>query len=274
MPTFRYKDSDQYLTTVIKYRKLYRVAANLGLSDLARLLKIYIVDVQTTRTKIVSLVGGAASGKTTLVKCLEKEFGDLDLAVLCTDDYSLGTRSYRKRNINHSNPLEKRNFALLDKLVHELVRLEPGQMQTVPVYNPKNGAGIPPHTHIEQKYVKSDRLRSYKYKQITGPIQVIIVEGDFQPLADPDLVIYLHLSDEIRLANRIKRDSQDRGYPNLKVIEESFYTRQVEQHIPFTLPVSNSAHILIWTHLRKTPVQRQFYDYDVYVHLSSFEIRQ
>jgi len=92
-----------------------------------------------------------------------------------------------------------------------------------------------------------------------APVSLLIIEGDFQPLEDPDLIIYLHVDDRIRLRNRIQRDMERRGATDVRAIVDNFNMRQQTQHLPYTLPVANAAHVLLCTEV----VENESYRYDV-----------
>ena len=222
----------------------------------------------TQSKNIVSIVGGAASGKTTFARSLAALLGlnKLHVQVICTDDYSIGTRQYRKNHIGEDTPLEKYNFELLYRVVEQVKKLNHGQIVTVPVYNPQNGAGVPVDSFTEQHIPKQEGFRS---RDIVGPVDIIIVEGDFQPLPPQvvDHILYFHVSDRIRFKNRLQRDLNERSYFSKDAIVESFALRQKHQHIQYTLPVAKTANTLMWAHWANSDLESQ-YSYDLFARVS------
>ena len=72
-----------------------------------------------------------------------------------------------------------------------------------------------------------------------------MVEGDFDFVVEPDLLIYFDVPDEIRLANRIKRDLVSRNVVDEDEIRENFQLRQKLQHFPYTLSTKAVADIVV-----------------------------
>lgn len=206
------------------------------------------------RPPVVSIVGGAASGKSTFARGLAASTRG-HVEILSTDDFVIGTRRYRREHLGEDEPLRKYNFTLLDSKVRELRALQGGEERVdVPVYRRENGAGVPP-----------DGLAAageYSARAIAGPVDLLIIEGDFQPLAAPDLLLYLHVPDALRLAHRLRRDVGSAGYRDEAAVRASFALRQSSQHRLYTLPVAANAD---WLLLAKVPGGSDTpYVYDVY----------
>lgn len=254
------ENSDQYLKSVLLRRNLLRFARSVTLAELAWI----ICDTLKPKfPRILSIVGGAASGKSTLTSSLAdalRNSGTDPIAVLSTDDYSIGTRSFRENQLGSIDPNIIHDFRLLSKNVERICTLEPGEQLTIPKYNPSNGAGISP-SRVNATEVDTG---IYLTVLITGLIQLIIVEGDFQPLAKTDYVIYLHLSDKARLENRINRDTQFRNYQTKSSVIKSFMQRQTSQHNLYTLPVAKKANAIIWSNPRRHNDQTT-YMYDLFL---------
>ena len=64
-------------------------------------------------------------------------------------------------------------------------------------------------------------------------------------MKSPDYQIYLHVSDDVRLRNRIKRDLSERGSTIPAEITANFNLRQKLQHIPYTRTYACSADLLL-----------------------------
>lgn len=203
------------------------------------------------RPLLVSLVGGAASGKSTFAAHLAKFLNahGRNALVVSTDDFLLGTRKERQQ-IEEENPLQKYNFHLMKQVLLAVTKLAPGESICIPTYNPVNGAGIPPGYSLNTAHsfkVPTTWSESYRVREVVAGVDCIIVEGDFSSPLPSDFAIYLHVDDEARLKRRIHRDLSSRRYPGgEEIIVKSFERRQKIQHYPFTLPIAQVADLLIW----------------------------
>jgi len=200
--------------------------------------------------KVLSIVGGAASGKSTLAVNLAskiKSSGLDSVVILTTDDYSVGTRDFRETQLRSTDPYVTHNFELLSEHIGDILKLRPRQQIIVPKYNPGNGAGVPP---VMGKPGVLD-TEKYTSSRLTGSIELVIIEGDFQPLKNTDFIIYLHLADNLRLENRIRRDIRFRSYETKDHVLKSFIDRQRSQHFIYTLPVAEFANLIIWSEPKK-----------------------
>jgi uridine kinase len=254
------ENSDQYLKRVLLKRNLSRLAESVTKVDLSRTICSILTPYLP---RILSIVGGAASGKSTLAASLVdalRDSGTHSIALLNTDDYSVGTRSFRKSQLESKNPYITHDFKLLSENVDKILRLRSGEQLVVPKYNPSTGAGVP---SLLANTVDPD-LEVYSTHLISGIIELVIVEGDFQPLIKTDYVIYLHLSDKVRLENRIRRDIKFRNYRTKSSVRKSFIQRQATQHYPYTLPVADTANAIIWSKPRKHNDQIT-YMYDLFL---------
>jgi uridine kinase len=250
--------SDQYIQNILLKRGLLRYSSTLTLAELSDVIG---KSLGPDFPRIISIVGGAASGKSTLTRSLTdalKNLGMSSIVVINTDDYSVGTRSFREEKLRGLDPYITHNFNLLRANVERLCSLGPDDQLIIPKYDPGTGAGVPPSTvdAVEES-------KSFLTQLITGPIQLTIVEGDFQPLVHTDYILYLHLSDRARLENRIRRDIEFRNYPTKGSVIESFVQRQRSQHNPYTLPAADTANAIVWSKLTKH-LDQTMYAYDLY----------
>lgn len=255
------ENSDRYLKSIIRRRNLLRFAKSVTLAELARII---CSTLKPNFPRVLSIVGGAASGKSTLTSSLAgalRSAGIDSLAVLSTDDYSIGNRSFRENQLSSVDPYLTHDFSLLSKNVEQICRLRTAEQLRIPRYDPSTGAGVPPPSTENAPTVD---MENYLTDLITGLIQLIIVEGDFQPLIRTDYVIYLHLSDKTRLENRISRDIQFRNYQTKSSVIKSFKQRQTSQHTIYTLPVSEKANAIIWSNPRRHNNQIM-YLYDLFL---------
>jgi uridine kinase len=250
--------SDLYVQNIIINGDFYLTASSIALTELTRVI---FNQLKFDFPKVLSIVGGAASGKSTLASSLAKTLkncGMDSILILNTDDYSVGTRSFRENLPENIDPYITHDFKLLAENVDRILRLIPGEQITIPRYNPSNGSGVYP---LEFADSTMDREK-FLTQLITGPVKLIIVEGDFQPLKETDYIIYLHLPDKARLENRLRRDIHIRNYKTRKNVIKSFKQRQVSQHNPYTLPLAENANAIIWSVPEKKHKQSTFlYDF-------------
>ena len=84
-------------------------------------------------TEVISIVGGAGSGKTTLARKLVDALGSADM--LGTDDYVVGDRAYRRANLEGGDPIKKYNPVKLNDHIAAIKRLTNDEKLGVPTYN-------------------------------------------------------------------------------------------------------------------------------------------
>ncbi len=256
-------DSDQYIRSVIIQNGFLQIASNISFVKVTEFICKQIRAIEQRRAKVVAIVGGAACGKTKLTNTVASLFRGKKVIVLCTDDYSIGTRDYRRKYLSSASPYEKYDFQMLNRKVNAILNLQANETDTVPVYNEKNGAGVPPTTITKSKRDLLCEMRRYRIRKINGRIDLLIIEGDFQPMEHVDYAVYLHLKDESRLENRIKRDLKQRNYGSVERIIESFNKRQFEQHYPLTLKEASRANMIIWATVEDHN-DAATYKYDIY----------
>lgn len=183
--------------------------------------------------QVVSLVGGAGSGKTTLAQDLIRALSDIGLVadVISTDDYNIGDRAWRWERFEGDevrDPMGKWDFDFMNAKIEAIRK---GQVVKVPTYNQATGLAI------------DEGEESYTHEVVS--VDVLIVEGDMFRVSNSDLTLYLDVSDEQRLQNRIDRDLRHRNGADSATVVSSFALRQRNQHIPYTLPAIRSADFVI-----------------------------
>lgn len=234
--------SDEFIRNVIKSRGLILVVSRLDYEKATLRLVQHLREIKREGTKVVSLVGGAASGKSILAKRIASALQSS--AVIGTDDFVLGSREYRAKYLEGGDPLRKYDFDLLKEKVDRIRNLQPGESEPVPVYDEEEGATIR-ITSFDPETGRIISIDRDDYLNRIGKVEYLIIEGDFQPLANPDCQIFYHVPDKVRLQNRINRDATQRNALNIKGIVESFELRQELQHLPYTLRCANHADLLI-----------------------------
>jgi phosphoribulokinase len=148
---------------------------------------------------MIGVVGDSGSGKSTLVRGFHQIFRDYTITEICLDDYHRYDRAERKqRKITALHPAANK-LALIQTHLEALRR---GATIQKPVYSHATGTFTKPET--------------------VTPGQVVIVHGLFT-LFSPnmrnlfDLSVYLDPEPGLRVAWKIKRDTERRGY-NLREV--------------------------------------------------------
>jgi uridine kinase len=202
--------------------------------------------------KVVSLVGGAASGKSTLARDLIQALSDVGVVAdtISTDDYNLGDRAWRWERFEGDearDPMGKWDFVFMNTKI-EAIRNNGSECTVVkvPTYNQATGLAI---DEGEENYAHE-----------VGNVEVLIVEGDMARVNDPDLAVYLDVPDEQRLQSRVSRDLQHRSETDSEKVVANFHLRQHNQHIPYTLPAAESADYVV-----KVEPDGKEWQYDIYL---------
>lgn len=145
---------------------------------------------------LISVAGGTASGKTTVVNEISRNFKKDEISIIYMDNY------YKRRddlslverqNINYDHP----DAIDLDLLKHDLKELLNGNPINMPVYDFKN-------------HNRSDETILVK------PTRVIMLEGilalyDEEIRNLSNILIFVESEADIRFIRRLKRDMEERG---------------------------------------------------------------
>ena len=180
------------------------------------------------RVTVIGVAGGTASGKTTIVNELRKNFEN-DIAVLCHDFYykshkNLLFEERSKLNYDHPNAFDT------DIMIDHLKELIAGREIKRPVYD----------------YTIHDRSSE---EVIVQPKKVIVVDGililENKDLRDlMDIKIFVETDDDERLIRRIRRDAIERGR-SLESILDQYETTVKPMHDQFVEPSKKYADIII-----------------------------
>lgn len=185
-------------------------------------------------TIVISLIGGAAAGKSTFAESLTTAFRQRNIPAdtISTDSFVLGTREWRRTHVEGGDPRAKYDFAYLNVLVDKIRRnRNPEARIPVPTYDEGTGVAI--------------AAGEENYTHRIGVLDYLIVEGDFDAVEHADLRVYLHVDDSVRLENRLRRDCQTRSEGDSAKIRDNFLLRQRLQHFPFTLPAAERADFIV-----------------------------
>ena len=177
---------------------------------------------------VIGIAGGTGSGKTTLMKNLIGQFGDV-VTVLSHDNYYKrhDELDYEERcKLNYDEPAALET----DLMALHLDKLRRGEAIDCPVYD------------------FTQHNRSQETIRIV-PKKVIIVEGilifENKPLRDlMDIRIFVDTDADVRLCRRIKRDVNKRGRSLESVLLQ--YQQTVKpMHEKYVEPSKRYAHIVI-----------------------------
>lgn len=146
---------------------------------------------------LITIAGGTASGKTTVVDEIINHFQCEEVEVICQDNYykqldDMTLEERKKINYDHPNSFD------LDLLYDDLTKLISGEVIYSPVYD------------FKEHNRKKDEIREIH------PTKVIILEGimalyDKRIREISDILIYVESDPDIRFIRRLKRDIAERG---------------------------------------------------------------
>jgi uridine kinase len=178
---------------------------------------------------VISVAGGSASGKSTVVEKIVQRAGLKDVLIIKHDDYYKDTPELSlsdRKKINYDHPESLDNDLLIDHLKALL-----------------NGLSI---EKPEYDFFDFKRLRTTVK---LSPKKVIILEG-ILILDDPriralsDLSVYVELDDDTRFIRRLQRDIKERGRAVENIIEQ-YQTSVKPMFHQFVRPTKRYADIII-----------------------------
>ncbi|MCA9647121.1 MAG: uridine kinase [Myxococcales bacterium] len=177
---------------------------------------------------VIGVAGGSGSGKTTVVREIQRLHGNSSVVVLQHDWYyrdRSGVSAEERERINYDHP-----DALETELMSEhLATLRSGKAIQAPIYDFKTHTRSPECNTIE-------------------PHEVIVVDG-ILILADAplrelmDIRVFVDTDADIRLARRINRDIVERGRTLESVMRQYLETVR-PMHLEFVEPSKRYAHVI------------------------------
>lgn len=178
---------------------------------------------------VVGIAGGSASGKTSFLRQLQESLPDGAVSIISQDNY------YRPKEEQQRDENGEVNYDLpssidKDAFFRDIKDLLAGNSIQFKEYT-FNNPGREPETHVIE------------------PAPILVVEGLFvfhytEIRELLDLRVYLDVREDIKLQRRIKRDRDERGYP------EAVVRYQWENHVmpsfkKFLKPYRDDSHIII-----------------------------
>jgi len=174
------------------------------------------------RPKIIGIVGGSGSGKTTVTKRIIDEL-TIDKVALIEQDYYYKDQSHMtmdervKTNYDHPNAFDN------ELLYNHLLELIEGKAVELPVYD----------------YVNHTRSDGKKHQE---PRDVIIIEGMFGLYSEKlrelmDIKIFVDTPSDLRILRRLLRDINERGRTLISVrpMHEK-YIKPTKQYADIIIP--------------------------------------
>lgn len=179
---------------------------------------------------LIGVAGGTASGKTTVCDKIIQELHDHRVVLISQDSYYRGLTETEKLNVHEYN-FDHPDAIDSAQLYEDVLSLKDGNDIKVPVYDFQ--------THSR----KADDFRVVK------PADVVIIEGilvlQFEKIRNAlNMKIFVDTDDDVRLARRIQRDTQQRGRDVNGVIRQytAFVKPMFDAHV---LPSKKFADVII-----------------------------
>lgn len=178
---------------------------------------------------VIGVAGGTGSGKTTVVRKIQKQFPLGEVNVLSHDSYyrdnqHLSLEERRKKNFDHPDSIE------FELMIEHVKKLKKGFSIEEPIYS----------------FISC--LRAEETRTIE-PREVLIIEGilclihpDMRDLMD--IKVFVDCDSDIRLSRVIQRDIKERGRDVLEVLNR--YEKTVRpSHLQFIEPTKRFADIIV-----------------------------
>ncbi|MCB0754326.1 MAG: uridine-cytidine kinase [Flavobacteriales bacterium] len=178
---------------------------------------------------VVGIAGGSASGKTSFLRQLEESLPKGSVSIISQDNY-YKPKAEQQRDENGEVNFDLPSSIDKDAFLVDIQSLLNGKPITFQEYTFNNSERAPETITIQ-------------------PAPILVVEGLFvfhypEIRHLLDLRLYLDVREEIKLQRRIKRDRDERGYP------EAVVRYQWEHHVlpsfkKFLKPYRDDSHIII-----------------------------
>ena len=147
---------------------------------------------------LFGVCGGSCSGKTTFVNALAKVLGEENCSLFSQDNFYF--EDFKKERFEYPESIDN------DKMRFSLYELKMGLMVELPVFDVSSRALMPFMEDLESK-------------------KILILEGSFllhweEIRGALDESVFLDFPSEERFQRRLKRDTEERGFPKEQVEKE------------------------------------------------------
>lgn len=184
----------------------------------------------TSRPVLIGVAGGSGSGKTTVVRRIIEALGGAeDVAVLHHDSYyrdSSGLPPEERALINYDHP-DSLETELLIRHLHALLG---GEAVDVPIYDFTN--------HV--RTARTQRIEPRPVIILDGIL--ILWDGRLRDLMDVKL--FVDADPDVRLARRLRRDTEERGRSAQSVLDQYMETVR-PMHLEFVEPSKRYADVIL-----------------------------
>jgi uridine kinase len=181
------------------------------------------------RPYIVGISGGSASGKSSFLNDIFKKMPEKSISLVSQDNY------YVSKELQVKDENGKENFDLptsIDRkaFYDDMYKLMQNETIVINEYTFNNDA-------------------AQNRKIIVKPAPIIILEGLFIFYYEEirqvlDLSIYIDAKDEVKLERRLKRDSEERGYPEAEVLYQ-WHNHVLPSYYKYLRPYRDLAHVIV-----------------------------
>ncbi len=182
-----------------------------------------------TKPFIIGVTGGSGSGKTTILRKIQEQFGPDKVCIISQDDY------YRPREEQETDAEGYQNFDL------------PGSIDKKSFYRDleklSNGETVQRLEYVFNNKDAAPNMLTF------APAPVVVVEGLFvlhyrKIRRLLNLKVFVHAKENLKVIRRIKRDRIERGYPLEDVLH------RYEHHVlpsfeKYVLPYMEVADIVV-----------------------------
>lgn len=178
---------------------------------------------------LIGIAGGSGSGKTTFLRAILDRFDSSEIALVSQDNYYL-PKSHQEAdgngvlNFDLPTSIDRAHF------YRDMVDLSEGKVIEILEYNFNNPDWVPQPLFVH-------------------PAPVIIMEGLFvfhyeEIREHLDYMVYVDAHHESRLERRIRRDAEERGYPEHDVrYQWANHVRPAEEQ--YLEPYKASCHLVV-----------------------------
>ncbi|MDA9563415.1 uridine-cytidine kinase [Flavobacteriales bacterium] len=178
---------------------------------------------------IIGIAGGSASGKTSFLKDLKQKMPKGSVCIISQDNYYKPIAEQQKDENGEIN-FDLPNSIDRDRFYDDLKKLKLGESIKIKEYTFNNTGKVPGHL-------------------IVKPSPVIVMEGLFifhyeEIRKSLDLRVYIDAHESVKLERRIKRDSEERGYPE-DTVRYQWDNHVMPSYKKFLRPYRDDCHIIV-----------------------------